>query len=77
MRDDGREDKTRMKCCVAHEDRERICFAFAFVYVIGKNPKTFKLSPMADNAITQDVIGSLVSLVYVICGSDSTYRYSR
>ena len=37
--------------------------------VVGKNPKTSKLSPMADDTITGVGIGSLVSLVY-ICGED-------
>ena len=48
-----------------HEDRERICFEFAFACVVGKNPKTTKLSPMAEDAIAQGGIGSLVSLVYI------------
>ena len=63
-----REDKTRVKPCAANENHEHICFAFAFVCVVGKNPKTPILSPMADNAITRGGIGSLVSLVY-ICGN--------
>ena len=46
---------------------ERICFAFVFACMVGKNPKTPKLSPMADNAITPGGIGCLGSLVY-ICG---------
>ena len=58
------EDK-RVKRCVAHEDRERICFAFAFACVVGKNPKTPKLSPMADDTITRGGIGSFISLVYI------------
>ena len=33
--------------------------------VVGKNLKTPKLSPMADDAITWGGIGSLVSLVYI------------
>ena len=63
----GCEDKTRIKCCSARKDCERIYYAFAFACVVGKNPKTPKLSPMAEDAITQGGIGSLVSLVY-ICG---------
>ena len=52
----------------ALEDRERICFAFDFACVVGKNPKPPKLSSMADDAITRGSIGSLVSLMY-ICGN--------
>ena len=55
------------KSRVAREDRERICLAFAFACVVGKNPKTPNLSPMADDAIIQGGIGSLVSPLY-ICG---------
>ena len=47
------------------EDHERICFALAFVYVVGKKSKAPKLSPMADDAITQGGIESLVSLVSI------------
>ena len=61
------EDKTHVKCCMARKDRERIGFAFVFVCVVGKNPKTPKLSPIADDAITRGGIGGLGSLVY-ICG---------
>ena len=50
------------------KDRERICCAFAFVCVIGKNLKTPKLSPMADDAITRGGIGGLGSLVYIYGG---------
>ena len=53
--------------------RECICFAFAFVCVLGKNPKTPKLRPIADDAITRGDIGSLVSLVY-ICGYAVVHR---
>ena len=38
-------------------------FVHLFLRVIGKNPKTLKLSPMADEAITRGGIGSLGSLV--------------
>ena len=55
---------------MAREDRERICFVFAFACVVGKNPKTAKLSPMADDAITRGGVGSLVSPLY-ICGSNA------
>ena len=47
------------------ENRKRICIAFAFACVVDKNPKTPKLSPIADNAITRGGLGSLVSLVYI------------
>ena len=50
---------------MAREDHERICFAFAFACVVGKNQKTPKLSSMADNAITWGGLGSQVSLVYI------------
>ena len=53
---------------MTREDCERICFAFSVVCVGGKNLKTPKLSPMADDAITQGCIGGLGSLVY-ICDS--------
>ena len=45
--------------------RTKIVSAFVLrllLRVVGKNLKTSKLSPMADNAITQGGIGSLVSL---------------
>ena len=48
----------------AHEDCERVCFAFIFVYVVGKNLMTRKLNPMADEAVTWGGIGGLGSLVY-------------
>ena len=38
-----------------HDDDGRICFVFVVVCVVGKNPKTPNLSPMADGAITQAV----------------------
>ena len=38
-----------------------------FACVVGKNPQTPKLSPMADDTITWGSIGGLGSLVY-ICG---------
>ena len=56
--------QTCVKRCAVREYHERICFAFALVCEVGKTPK---LSPMAEDAITQGGIGSLVSLVY-ICG---------
>ena len=60
------------------EDCKRICFAFAFACVVGKNPKTPKLSPMADYAITRGGIGSLVSLVYIcdVCTSNERAKIS-
>ena len=36
-----------------------------FACVVGKNLKTPKLNPMADDSITRGGIGSLVSLVYI------------
>ena len=51
-----REDKTLTKRCIALEDCGRIDFASAFGCMVGKNPKTPKLSSMADNAITQGSI---------------------
>ena len=69
-----REDKTSIKRCTAREDHERIGFGFVFAWVVSKNPKTPKLSPMGDDAITQCGIGGLVSLVY-ICGCASGFGY--
>ena len=48
-----REDKICVKHCMARKDRRRIDFMFVFAYVVGKNPKTPKLSPMAKEAITR------------------------
>ena len=39
-------------CKIAQEDSECFCFAHDFVCVVGKNPKTPKLSPMVEDAIT-------------------------
>ena len=39
------------------------CIGFAFV--VGKNPKTPNLSPMADNTLTRGRIGGLRSPVYM------------
>ena len=41
------------------KDLECICFACIFACVVGKNLKTSKLSPMADDATTQGGIGGL------------------
>ena len=52
------------------EDHDCICFALSLWCVVGKNPKTPKLSPVADYmyAITRGDIGGLESLVYMyIC----------
>ena len=57
--------QSRVKSRAVNEDPQCICFVFAFACVVGKNPKTPKLNPMADNAITRGGIGSLVSLVYL------------
>ena len=61
------EDKHASKRCAVRKDHECICFAFACAYEVHENLKIPKLSPMADNTITQGGIGSLVCLVY-ICG---------
>ena len=45
--------QTGIKCRVAHEDRERTCFAFTHACVIGKHLKIPRLSYMAVDAITQ------------------------
>ena len=59
------EDIKNVKCRMAREDREHICLAFIFGCVVGKSPKTPKLSPTADDAITRGGIGGLGSPVYV------------
>ena len=56
---------SHVKLRTTREDRERICFAFAFAFVVSKNPKTPKLSPMADKAIARGGIGGLGSLLYI------------
>ena len=48
-----REDKKCVKRSMVCEDGERIDFAFVVVCMVGKNPKTPKLSPMTDYAITR------------------------
>ena len=45
--------QTCVKRCVAPEDRESICFCFCSCVCGCRNPKTPKLIPMANNAITQ------------------------
>ena len=50
-----------------HDDRNAFVLHCFWVCVVGKNPKTPKLSPMADLAITQVCIGSLGSLLYIMC----------
>ena len=40
-----------LKSRTAREDRGHICFKFVFACVVGKDPKTPKLNPMADDAI--------------------------
>ena len=45
--------------------REHICFVFIFAFVVGKNPKTPKLSPMVAHNITWGGIEGLGSLVYI------------
>ena len=57
--------QSHAKSRTAHEDRERIYFVFAFACVVGKNPNTPKLSPIADDAITRGSIRSLVSPLYI------------
>ena len=51
------------ECCTLHKNSERICFASIFVCMVGKNPKTPKLSPMPDYAKTWG--GIWVSLLYI------------
>ena len=41
------------------------CESIGFVCRVGKNPKTPKLNPMADDAITLGSIGGLESVVYI------------
>ena len=60
------EDKTSVQCRMMPNNHGHILFSF----VVRKNLKTSKLSPMADNAITRGCIGGLRSLVY-ICGATS------
>ena len=50
-----------LKINTARKDHGRIWFAFVFACVVGKNPKTPNLSPMADDAIMR----SGISLVYL------------
>ena len=50
---------------MARKDHGRICIAFVFAYVVGKNPKTPNLSPMTNNNITRGGIGGLGSPVYI------------
>ena len=51
------EDKTCVKCLMVHKDGGSIGFVFVFACMVGKKLKTPKLSPMADNAITQSYMG--------------------
>ena len=60
---------------MAREDHEHICFVYSLASVVGKNPKSPKLSPMADNAITQGSKGGLGSLVY-ICEKNSNLIFA-
>ena len=50
-------------------DHGRICFGFVFACVVGKNPKTANLSPMADDAITRGSVQVLGSPLH-ICGEN-------
>ena len=50
--------------CVGYNGVIPFCFYFC-VCVVGKNPKTPNLSPMADDTITQGGIGGLGSHVYI------------
>ena len=58
-------DKTRVQLRTARKDRGRIGFAFVFACVVGKNPKTPDLKPMADDAITLGGIRGLGSPLYI------------
>ena len=60
-----RSEHEHAKHQISREDHENICFAFVFACVGVKNPKTPKLSPMAENSITWGGIGGLGSLVYI------------
>ena len=67
-----------------HKDGEHIVFALFFACMVGKVPKTPKLSPIADDAITQgDIVGlgSLVNICeyYLLKGSfdDEIIKISR
>ena len=59
------DNKTRVKRHMAQEDCECICLAFVFAYVVGKNPKTPNLSPMADDAIARRYMRYKIFLVYL------------
>ena len=51
---------------MAREDCERVCFVLIFTCVVKKTPKTSKLSPVADDAVTQGSIRmSAISGVYL------------
>ena len=63
--------KTHAKGCAGRKDHERICFAFAFACVVGKNLKTPNWSPMAEDAITRGSIG----VPLYICGRKSLQHY--
>ena len=52
-------------------------FVFVFAYVVSKNPKTPNLSPMADNAITQDGIGGLGSPLCIYGHDNNVIRDSQ
>ena len=60
-----REDNICVKRCMTHKYCGQVCFAFVFACIVGKNQKTPKLSPMADDATTRGGIGGLGSLVYL------------
>ena len=48
-----------------HGDGGRICVMFVFACVVGKNPKTPNLSPMADDTITRGGIRGGGSPLYI------------
>ena len=62
---------------MAREDHECICFCIILVRVVGKNSKTPKFSPVADDAITCGCIGGLGSLVHIFGRSLESKNHTR
>ena len=58
---------------MVREDCGRILFVRVSACVVGKNPNTPNLSPMADEAITQEGIRGLSSPLY-ICGQYPSFH---
>ena len=55
-------NKQAQKCGTVREDHERICFAFIFACVVGKNPKTPKSSPWLTTPLHR-----MVQVFYLWC----------